>query len=114
METTLPAGLYRQGDVFVLKIEDDSVVLGAQLPRDTQGRIVLAHGEVTGHAHAIYTQGAELFRASDAANNGVFLKVVKPVALKHEEHTQIGLPPGLYRVMRQSEYSPEEIRYVAD
>ena len=37
-----------------------------------------------------------------------------PVALEHDEHETIQLPPGDYRIIRQREYSPEAIRNVAD
>jgi hypothetical protein len=46
----------------------------------------------------------------------VFLTVSAdgPAALAHDEHATIMLPPGNYRIVRQREYSPEEIRDVAD
>jgi hypothetical protein len=47
---------YRQGDVLILETAaapTDAV----EVPRD-KGRIVLAYGEVTGHAHAIHGVGA--------------------------------------------------------
>ena len=43
---------FRQGDVGLIPVA--SLPDGAKkVPRD-KGRIVLAYGEVTGHAHAIY------------------------------------------------------------
>lgn len=49
---------FRQGDVFLELIEDaSSVEVGKRLARD-KGRVVLAYGEVTGHAHAIEEAGA--------------------------------------------------------
>ncbi|MGH9523996.1 MAG: hypothetical protein ACRD3E_15850 [Terriglobales bacterium] len=36
------------------------------------------------------------------------------VRIVHEEHAPIVLPPGDYEIVRQREYSPEEIRNVAD
>jgi hypothetical protein len=45
----------------------------------------------------------------------MFLTVTgEPAALEHDEHDTITLPPGSYRIVRQREYAPEEIRYVAD
>jgi hypothetical protein len=43
-----------------------------------------------------------------------FLRIVSTSLLTHEEHRAIPLPPGLYRVARQREYSPDVIRHVAD
>lgn len=91
----------RQGDVLLEMIE--SAELGDALPRDA-GRIVLAYGEVTGHAHAIHEDSATLF-AGKAANTGVFLQVLETVSLRHEEHSKIDVPPGLYRVVRQREWT---------
>lgn len=105
---------FRQGDVFLELIEDvESVELGERVPLD-RGRVVLAHGEVTGHAHAIEDVGAILFRGK-SANDDRFLRVLKPVSLLHEEHSKIALEPGLYRVRRQREWTDaDEPRVVAD
>lgn len=99
----------RQGDVLV--IETDQIPIDAKEVIDGE-RIVLAHGEATGHAHAIYEEGATMLRAPE--NKGTFLKLIKTVALSHEEHTKIPLDGGIKRVIRQTEYTPEELRYVAD
>jgi hypothetical protein len=102
---------YRQGDVLIQRIAKLPAKLKA-VPREN-GRIVLAHGEVTGHAHAIAEPEAELY-AEDTA--GVTYLEVKAAmaALQHEEHSTINLERGAYRVIRQREYSPEAIRNVAD
>lgn len=49
--------IFRQGDVCLIRVEDAD--FGNEIPRDTRGRIVLAHGEVTGHAHAIHNNSAQ-------------------------------------------------------
>lgn len=98
---------FRQGDVFLERIEDEATVeLGERVKRD-KGRVVLAHGEVTGHAHAIEAGGAILFLGK-AANEDRFLRVLRPVNLTHEEHSPIALSPGLYRVRRQREWTDEQ------
>ena len=68
--------------------------------------------EATGHQHAISDEFATL----SVAESGVtVLEVEEAVAaLKHEEHATINLAPGTYIVTRQKEYSPAEIRNVAD
>lgn len=103
--------MYRQGDVLVM-------ALATAMPHDVQAqarttrRIVLAHGEATGHAHAIDADGATLY---DAKDGKVYLQVTGiPVALLHEEHRTIQLPPGVYEVRRQREYHPDELRTVVD
>lgn len=100
--------MFRQGDVLLERVEDTGLT-GAPIEREA-GRLVLAHGEVTGHAHAVATKGAEMFTAMDQT----FLRMIESGELTHEEHGAIQLDRGLYRVTRQSEYTPEAIRNVAD
>jgi len=102
--------MIRQGDVLVERVA--SIPQDAsELPRDG-GRIVLAYGEVTGHAHAIHEPNVTMLRA---ANAEVFLRVAEPAVLRHEEHTHVAIQPGLYRVVRQREWTDDdEPRVVAD
>jgi hypothetical protein len=104
--------MYRQGDVLVRRVV--ALPDGAK-DVTPKGRIVLALGEVTGHAHAIAEGEAREFSYADAA--GVvrrFLDVVSEATVRHEEHRAIPLLPGIYEIVQQREYSPEEIRNVAD
>jgi hypothetical protein len=104
--------MYRQGDVLIVPVK--SIPKTAELVAREGGRVVLAHGEVTGHAHAIKDVRAALFRDPKLA--AIFMRISgdTPVALKHDEHDTIQLPPGDYQVIRQVEYTPEAIRNVAD
>jgi hypothetical protein len=104
--------MYRQGDVLIIPVKNIPRGL-EKVPREA-GRAVLAHGEVTGHAHAIKDDRAALF--SDPKLAAIFMHVSGdgPVALEHDEHDTIQVPPGNYRVVRQREYSPGAIRNVAD
>lgn len=104
--------MYRQGDVMIREVS--SLPANAKAVKN-RGRIVLAHGEVTGHAHAIAVRDAKEFTMQDAA--GVvkrFLHVASCATVKHEEHAPIALPAGIYEIVQQREYTPEEIRNVAD
>jgi hypothetical protein len=100
----------RQGDVFVSAVEQPKAELTPVKPDN--GRVVLAYGEVTGHAHALSAKHAKLFDVAGWVDR--LLVVTKATALMHEEHGAIQLPPGAYRVRRQKEYTPEAIRTVAD
>lgn len=96
--------MIRQGDVLLVAVEaipDDAF----EQPRDESGRVILAYGEVTGHAHALHETSVTLLRA---ANQGVFLRVLEPSNLVHEEHDHIAIPPGLYRVVRQREWTDDD------
>jgi hypothetical protein len=66
--------LQRQGDVLIRKV--DALPDGLkEVPRDAQGRIVLAEGEATGHFHAIDAPDA-VFLAKDLADlEDRFLKI---------------------------------------
>ena len=103
---------YRQGDVLLVAVAAIPDEAKDRVPR-VSNRIVLAEGEATGHAHAVKSREAVLFR--DPELNRVFLQVTgQGVALEHDEHSPVALAPGAYEVVRQVEYSPEEIRRVAD
>lgn len=103
--------LYRQGDVLIRRVEEIPGGL-ERVPREN-GRVVLAHGEVTGHAHVV--EGEVEFLAADLEEmEGVFLRVLAEASVVHEEHATLVLPPADYEVVYQREYAPEEIRRVAD
>ncbi len=104
--------LYRQGDVLIRRVP--TIPTGLQpVPLD-QGRVILAYGEVTGHAHAVIGDDVGFFAADLADLEQRFLRIESEAQVVHEEHSTITLPPGNYRVVRQREYTPEAIRNVAD
>ena len=97
---------FRHGDVMIESVD--------QLPKTSRksSHVILAHGEVTGHSHRIEDrEAAVLYECPE----GLFLEVTAAKAkVVHEEHQTIELEKGLYRVWRQREYSPEEIRTIRD
>jgi hypothetical protein len=118
--------MYRQGDVLIERVDEstETVVKAKNIELDTQKgspRVVFAYGEVTGHAHAIaYEESMDWFEAegqdtvTDAGGTVGYLRLVDAAELRHEEHSPINLDPGLWKVTRQREYTPERIRSVAD
>lgn len=102
--------LYRQGDVLVVRVDyipDDVTPVKRE-----DGDVVLAHGEITGHRHRIPSRHASLYRSETDA---LYMKVTAPVALLHEEHTTVKIPPGSYRITLHHEYQPAELpRQVVD
>lgn len=104
--------VFRQGDVLLVKVEK-SLPAGAKDITPKNDRIVLAYGEVTGHAHAVEEAKVGKAKLWDAGAER-FLQVIEKTALTHEEHSAIPLEPGLYEVVRQREYAPEAPRMVAD
>ncbi|AYL40177.1 hypothetical protein ACFTZ8_15550 [Streptomyces fungicidicus] len=108
--------MYRQGDVLIVPVADGAVPShvpdAPREPRDGRGRLVLALGEVTGHAHAVVGRG-ELVR--EPGPYGPFLLHLPDGGrVVHEEHAAITLPQGWFRVIRQREYVPGSVRLVAD
>ncbi|MFI2213378.1 hypothetical protein [Streptomyces sp. NPDC020141] len=108
--------MYRQGDVLIVPVAQEAVpphIADAQgEPRDARGRLVLAFGEVTGHAHAVPGPG-RLLREPGPSGSQV-LHLPEGGRVVHEEHAAIPLPRGWYRVLRQREYLPGSVRVVAD
>ncbi len=90
---------FRQGDVLVIEVD--------AIPEDAtaearSGRIVLAEGEATGHAHAIHERDARTFTYRGER----FLLTKSKAQLIHEEHGPIEVPAGAWRVIIQREYEP--------
>jgi len=109
--------VFRQGDVLVRQVRSRD-----RAGKDVRerGRVILAHGEVTGHAHEVIAAEPVMAEAEPPAaffeepDGRRFLFINRACNLVHQEHGLIALAPGCYEVVRQREYSPEEIRNVAD
>ncbi|MET7286606.1 hypothetical protein [Streptomyces sp. NPDC005573] len=108
--------MYRQGDVLIVSVTEEAVPAhvahAPREPRDARGRLVLALGEVTGHAHAVVGPG-ELIR-EPGPFGPLLLHLRQGGRVVHEEHAAITLPRGWFRVIRQREYVPGSVRLVAD
>lgn len=111
----------RQGDVL---LRPTTKRPSAQAKTITDhGRVILAYGEVTGHAHVAVADlpvtnnpdpvaPCELFEEPDGTR---LLVVRRPSSLVHDEHDRIGLDAGsTYEVIRQCEWSLDDVRQVAD
>lgn len=98
--------MWRQGDVLI--------AVHQEVPSNAKLREggLLVEGEITGHSHRVEVPStAEVWEL----DGQLYIKVVaKSARIVHEEHGPIELPQGLYRVWRQREYSPEQIRSVED
>lgn len=126
----------RQGDVNIVipEAKDVANLKLKKVPNHQRG-IVLAFGEVTGHAHTLTTDNCELFdfeskeemgelckkyipdyRWQDLPDGSVRLLEIKeaPKELTHEEHAKISLQPGRYIVNIQQQYSPGPVKLVMD
>ena len=104
-------GQYRQGDVLIMEGKE-SPDTGEFIARDN-GRVVLAYGEVTGHAHAIVSDGAKHYRSKTSVLK-TYLSLVEPVMLRHEEHREIPIKEKFKEVRIQRQWSTERIKQVQD
>jgi hypothetical protein len=106
------AQIYRQGDVLLTRVDPPPALEDGFTPqRSENGRLILARGEVTGHHHSVAERDAEMIAGAEA----IFLRIMAPTPLEHQEHAAITLEPGVYRVTRQREYAPQAMpRQVAD
>ena len=98
---------YRQGDVLLVRVH--RILTAAKIVSEKV--LVLAEGEVTGHAHRIVNDDAVMLTTAEGAT---FVRLAKRAQLVHEEHARIDIAPGTYRVVRQREYEPAGIRRVSD
>jgi len=98
----------RQGDVLLIPIK--AIPTDAQAVARDRGRVILAYGEVTGHAHAIMEPTVTKLAHGIAE----YLDAPQGATLLHEEHETIEVPAGTYCIVHQREYTPEQIRRVAD
>lgn len=106
-------GPIRQGDIILFPAKQ--LPDGLVKVRRTRRGVVLAEGEVTGHAHCILDRDCDLFRQVDVDEMADrFLRVESDVALMHDEHDTLTIPKGDWVVRHQREYAPEAPLYVAD
>lgn len=102
------SSMIRQGDVLLIPVAE--IPATAKEQKRDAGRVILAYGEVTGHAHAITKPGVTKLADGIAE----YLNAPQGCTLDHEEHTAITIEPGAYRIIHQREYTPERIVRVAD
>lgn len=100
----LAAEQIRQGDVLLVRVGDAGKIAPSIEP------VVIAHGEVTGHKHQFQADSRVSYLGREAG-----LHVGADSALKHEEHSAPTVPPGIYDLPAQTEWSDDlEPRVVAD
>ena len=124
---------YQQGDVVMLKVEDDyfkdnvgkseeSVSYNTQ----SHNNPILAFGEVTGHKHQIHMKEM-LDKAEVTLHMGYrreagvdvpqgFIIQNENVILTHEEHDPLELPPGKYivKIVQEFNHITRRAQNVAD
>lgn len=98
----------RQGDVLLVPVRRIPAEATAGEP---VRRLLVAEGEVTGHAHVI--EDCEMTEHLTVDER--FVRIMEANGLlTHDEHDTITVPPGDYRIVVQREYAEEANRWVAD
>ena len=96
----LNSAIIRQGDVLLVRRSAAPEQAPASKP------VVLALGEVTGHKHQF------LARSRAGVVDEGMLAVSETVMLRHDEHTHIEVPPGLYDLPVQVEHTDQDEPHV--
>jgi hypothetical protein len=111
--------LVAQGDLLVERVENVAAS-GSPIEADANGATVLAHGEATGHRHVLLGP-ALLFRDDGLARDipeELYIGHVRvegaPATIVHDEHADIVLLEGTYRVRRQRHLEPADAALVED
>ena len=86
--------MYRHGDVLLIR-RDDEPAAETELP---ETEVIVAEGEITGHAHRVRGAGVAL---RDLGAGSLRLDVPRGGTIRHEEHHAIVLEPGTYEVRHQ-------------
>lgn len=109
----------RQGDVFIKAIEE--IPADAELVEKNSSKVILAYGEITGHAHAVHGEKNLSYYADKKDPNLLAYLIVDRFEslLTHPDHyskdlNRDKLPVGKYEIRRQTEYTPQELRRVND
>lgn len=111
--------IFAQGDVLFERVADVPPS-GTTMSAASDGSVTVAEGEATGHRHRFY-DAVVMFRDDALAWDipaDLYIGHVKiegnEARLLHDEHAPLILPRGTWRVRRQRELEPNNVRYVAD
>lgn len=108
-----------QGDLYIRRVE--ALPSGVTPAKAEAGQFVLAHSE-TGHNHVLAARPNVKFYGTDDPLLS-YLEVIEATdeaeaVIEHlrswDTHESLAVPPGIYEIRRQREYSPEGWRRVAD
>ena len=104
---------YRQGELILQRIADDTSLAAEVLPVD--GQLILAHSE-SGHHHFVSAKMARLFESGEPGVRICKIGVGGGL-VEHGRvggHTPITLPEGTYRVSQKRQYTPNGWEPVRD
>lgn len=115
--------IWRQGDVGITPYKKKFQKSSERILKNSQEKpdLVLAHGEVTGHAHRITQKDVKilldgLVNKWSQDHDEMIIESKNKIEVTHEEHEGIVLKQGLNRVVIQREYdwASKKVRKVID
>ena len=111
--------LFAQGDLLIEQVPDVGPS-GRRIAPRSDGVMIVAEGEHTGHSHrfhdavVMFRDDALAWDVPSALYVGHVRVDVDAAKLLHEEHAPVTLPRGTWRIRRQRELEPNDVRYIAD
>jgi hypothetical protein len=113
MSTTNISKQYAQGDILFVRKEkyDDLMLARRKRVLPTNGKLVIARGEKTGHSHAIDVSAPESRVSLYSELFGEQVLIVDEengIDVIHEDHQTLHLDPGRYVAIQQRHYTPKK------
>lgn len=104
--------LIRQGDIMLVPVKE----LPTGGTRSSKRELTIALGEATGHHHTLYPTDKKSKATLVEVNGRRFIDVGAEYFLRHQEHEEHRIVPGLYEIVIEEEYDPfeEEMKKVVD
>jgi hypothetical protein len=105
--------IFRQGDVCLIAVAEIPAEAKKQPAKGK--KVILALGEATGHHHRFeFLDTSHNVNLHASAAGARYVHVKAEAQLLHEEHSTVSVPKGKYLLPSQVEYTPAELRRVAD
>lgn len=104
---------FRQGDVFMRRVK--KLPKGAEKDLREGGRLIVAHGEVTGHCHEVTVPDMSQARLVEVGGQmHLVVEGEEPATIVHDEHGAIGFEAGMWERRPQVEFSDVGMMPVRD
>lgn len=105
-----------QGDVMLRRVE--ALPSGVEPVAAENGAYIVTHSE-TGHNHIVAERPTvTMYRLPESIYEAFIVVEGEPATVEHQRsfdtHAPLTLPPGVYQIKRQREYTPEGYRRAAD
>lgn len=106
---------HRHGDVGLLPVDSKTLEEVRKISGDYREELTIALGEATGHHHTLYPAKEGKVRLVEL-NGRRFIDVGAEYFLRHQEHKEQRILPGVYEIVMEKEYDPLEkaMRKVVD